>query len=139
MLKVNLSSSEQVTALGDNQTLAYNPATFGLTISDGNSVDLSGLSGGGGGGGGSGDGLAITASDEGVLLSPNIRSMNFVGDSVIATSDGNALTLTVSTGSTIRTLNVTASMFLLDPIIGNEPTAKAGGIMYSGSGFYVGL
>ena len=42
----------------DSQTLSFNSATNALSISDGNSVDLSSLSGGGGG-----RGLAITASD----------------------------------------------------------------------------
>ena len=134
-----ISSSEQVTALGDNQTLSYNSETFGLTISDGNSVDLSGLAGGGGGGGGSGDGLALTASDEGVVLSSNVRAMNFAGDGVVATSDGNALTITVSTGSSARFTNVSASFFLLKPVSGDMPSATAGGVMYSGSAFYVGL
>ena len=122
----------------DQQTLSYNPSTYGLSITNGNSVDLSGLAGGGGGGG-SGDGLAITASNEGSLLSSNIRSFNFVGPAITATSDGNAITITSTTGSRVVTSNVTASMFLLREIVGATPTAADGGIMYSGSAFYVGL
>lgn len=121
----------------DQQTLSYNPSTYGLSISNGNSVDLSGLVGGGGGG--SGDGLAITASNEGVLLSSNIRSFNFVGPAITATSDGNAITITSTTGSRVVTNNVTASMFLLREIQGSTPPATKGGVMFSGSAFYLGF
>jgi len=79
----------------DAQTLSFNSATNALTISSGNSVDLSSLSGGGSGG----SGLAITASDEGVTLSENVRSLDFVGNAVTATNSGNAVTITINTGS----------------------------------------
>ena len=78
----------------DSQTLSFNDATNALTISDGNSVDLSSLSGGGGG-----SGTALTASDEGSELSKNVRSIDFVGNAVTATNSGNALTVTIGTGS----------------------------------------
>lgn len=78
----------------DSQTLSFNSSTNALSISDGNSVDLSSLSGGGGG-----SGLAITASDEGSVLSQNARSFDFVGNAVTATNSGNAVTVTISTGS----------------------------------------
>jgi len=78
----------------DSQTLSFNSATNALTISNGNSVDLSSLSGGGGG-----SGLALTASDEGVTLSENVRSLDFVGNAVTATNSGNAVTITINTGS----------------------------------------
>ena len=61
----------------------------------GNSVDLSSLSGGGGGG----SGFTLTASDEGSVLSKNVRSIDFVGTGVVATNTGNALTVTINTGS----------------------------------------
>jgi len=79
----------------DSQTLSFNDSTNALTISDGNSVDLSSLSGGGGGG----SGTALTASDEGSELSKNVRSIDFVGNAVTATNSGNALTVTIGTGS----------------------------------------
>jgi len=79
----------------DAQTLSFNSATNALTISSGNSVDLSSLSGGGSGG----SGLAITASDEGSVLSQNVRSFDFVGNAVTATNSGNAVTVTINTGS----------------------------------------
>ena len=72
-----------------------------------------------------------------MLLSQNIRSINVVGDAIVASSDGNAITLTSSTGSRVVTSNVTASMFLLREIQGPPPTAR--GVMYSGSAFYLGF
>jgi hypothetical protein len=78
----------------DAQTLSFNPSTNALTISNGNSVDLSALAGGGGG-----SGLAITASDEGSVLSVNVRSIDFVGNGVVATNTGNAITITINTSS----------------------------------------
>ena len=72
-----------------------NDGTNALTISDGNTVDLSALAGGGGGG----SGLAITASDEGSELSKNVRTFDFVGNAVTATGAGNAITVTITTGS----------------------------------------
>ena len=65
-----------------------------LTISDGNTVDLSALAGGGGG-----SGLALTASDEGSVLSKNVRTLDFVGNVVTATNSGNAVTVTINTAS----------------------------------------
>ena len=79
----------------DSQTLSFNDGTNALTISDGNTVDLSALAGGGGGG----SGLAITASDEGSQLSKNVRTFDFVGNAVTATGAGNAITVTITTGS----------------------------------------
>ena len=79
----------------DSQTLSFNDSTNALTISDGNVVDLSALAGGGGGG----SGLAITASDEGSELSKNVRTFDFVGNAVTATGAGNAITVTINTGS----------------------------------------
>jgi len=79
----------------DQQTLSFNSSTNALTISNGNSVDLSSLAGGGVGG----SGLAITASDEGSVLSENVRSIDFVGNAVTATNSGNAITVTINTGS----------------------------------------
>ena len=79
----------------DSQTLSFNDGTNALTISDGNTIDLSSLAGGGGGG----SGLALTASDEGGDLSKNVRSLDFVGNAVEATGAGNAITVTINTGS----------------------------------------
>ena len=79
----------------DSQTLTFDSSTNALSISDGNSVDLSSLSGGGG----DGTGMALTASDEGSELSKNVRSIDFVGNAVTATNSGNALTVTVNTSS----------------------------------------
>ena len=138
LLPRGIRSGSQADIDSDSQALTFNPSTYGLSITGGNSVDLSSLAGGGGGGG-SGDGLAITASNDGSILSPNVRSLNFTGPAITATSDGNAITITSTTGSRVVTNNVTASMFLLRPIVGATPTARGGGIMYSGSAFYVGL
>lgn len=98
-----ISSSAQITALGfsttdstgSEQTLSFNDGNNSLSISGGNSVDLSSLSGGGGGGAG----LNITASDEGTALSKIVRSFDFVGNAVTATNDGNAVTVTINTSS----------------------------------------
>ena len=99
-----ISSSQQITDLGfsttdstgSEQTLSFNDGNNALSISGGNSVDLSSLAGGGGGGGA---GLNITASNEGTPLSKIVRSFDFVGNAVTATNDGNAVTVTVNTGS----------------------------------------
>ena len=80
----------------DSQELTFNDSTNALSISSGNSVDLSSLVGGGGGGGA---GLNITASDEGTQLSKIVRSFDFVGNAVTATNAGNAVTVTINTGS----------------------------------------
>ena len=80
---------------GSEQTLSFNDGNNSLSISGGNSVDLSSLSGGGGGGAG----LNITASDEGTALSKIVRSFDFVGNAVTATNDGNAVTVTINTSS----------------------------------------
>ena len=78
----------------DSQTLSFNSSTNALSISSGNSVDLSSLQSSGGG-----SGLAITASDEGSVLSQNLRSIDFVGNAVTATNSGNAITVTIKPGS----------------------------------------
>ena len=88
----------------DAQTLSFNSATNALTISNGNSVDLSSLAGGGSGG----SGLAITASNEGVVLSSNVRSIDFVGNAVTATNSGNAITVTINTGSAGTSTDISA-------------------------------
>jgi len=80
---------------GSEQTLSFNDGTNALSISNGNSVDLSSLAGGGGGGAG----LNITASNEGTALSKMVRSFDFVGNAVTATNSGNAVTVTINTGS----------------------------------------
>jgi len=101
----NLSSSiaSRMTAIeldvdvtgSDAQNLSFNSSTYVLSISNGNSVDLSNLAGGGSGG----SGLAITASYTGSVLSQNIRSIDFVGNGVVATNVGNAVTITINTSS----------------------------------------
>jgi len=137
LLPKGIRSGSQANLDSDSQLLTFNASTYGLSITGGNSVDLSGLSGGGGSGGGSG--LAITASFSGSILSSNSRTFDFYGDAITATNNGNALSIFATTGSRVVTNNVTASMFLLRPIVGATPTATGGGIMYSGSAFYVGL
>ena len=92
-----LTTLESATdSTGSEQTLSFNDGTNALSISNGNSVDLSSLAGGGGGGGA---GLNITASNEGTPLSKIVRSFDFVGNAVTATNAGNAVTVTVNTGS----------------------------------------
>ena len=80
---------------GSEQTLSFNDGTNALSISSGNSVDLSSLAGGGGSGGGTN----ITASIKGESLSKVVRSFNFVGNAVTASNVGNAVTITINTGS----------------------------------------
>ena len=99
----------------DSQTLTFNDSTNALTISDGNTVDLSALAGGGGGGGGT----PLTASDEGgTPLSKNVRSLDFVGNAVTATGAGNAITVTINTGSLPNGLVSGSSQISYDSITG---------------------
>jgi hypothetical protein len=82
---------------------SYNSSTNELRLYSADqdySLDLSGLSGGGG------SGLAITASDEGVVKTENARSFDFVGNGVVATNAGNAVTVTINTGSADYISNV---------------------------------
>ena len=92
-----ITSSQQITDLGfisSNQSLTFSSDTNALTISNGNSVDLTPLAGGGGGGGGGG--TAITASDEGTALSQNLRTLDFTGNAVSASGVGNKVTIDIN-------------------------------------------
>lgn len=51
-----------------------------------------------GGSGGGGTGSAITVYDEGVSLTTALNSLDFVGSGVTATTSGNNVTVTVSSG-----------------------------------------
>jgi len=77
------------------QTMSFNSSTNALSIEGGNNVDLTPLAGGGGGGGGT----ALTASFSGSVASLNVRSIDFVGNAVTASGTGNAVTVTINTGS----------------------------------------
>lgn len=75
---------------------SYNSTTSALTLHSSTNtynLDLSGLAGGGGGG------FAITASNEGTVLTENARTFDFVGNAVTATNVGSAVTVTINTGS----------------------------------------
>ncbi len=60
-------------------------------------LDLSSLVGGAGG-------LALTASNEGSVLTQNARSFDFTGNAVTATNIGTAITVDINTGSNDTTL-----------------------------------
>lgn len=80
---------------------SYSGATSTLTLYSKNTdyiLDLSGLAGGGGGG------FAITASNEGTVLTENVRTFDFVGNAVTATNIGSAVTVTINTGSAPSTI-----------------------------------
>jgi acid stress-induced BolA-like protein IbaG/YrbA len=91
-----LTTSSFNTATGSFLTSgSFNDGSAAITLYSDNgdyTLDLSSLSGGGGG-------LAITASNEGSVLTQNARSFDFVGNAVTATNSGNAVTVTVGTGS----------------------------------------
>ena len=71
--------------------LWYDPTTNTIRVGDGNP---------GGrivGFGGNGVGVAnISVYDEGVLLTPTVSSLDFVGNGIVATNAGNAVTITVN-------------------------------------------
>lgn len=125
----NLSSSiaSRMTAIeldvdvtgSDAQNLSFNSSTYVLSISNGNSVDLSNLAGGGSGG----SGLAITASYTGSVLSQNIRSIDFTGSGVSVTNNGNAITVLV-TGADSVSNAATASY--ISPTFISASVAAAG-------------
>jgi len=76
---------------------SYDSGTNVVTLYSDNQnydLDLSGLAGGGGGG------FAITASNEGSVLTQNARSFDFAGNGVTATNTGNAVTVTVTQANT---------------------------------------
>ena len=101
------------------QTMSFDSGNNSLSIQGGNSVDLSSLSGGGGG-----SGLALTASDEGSNLSENVRSLDFVGNAVVATNSGNSITVTVNTGS-LKSGIISSSAQIADDISGSFVQASA--------------
>jgi len=82
---------------------SYDSTTSALTLyskSTNYTLDLSGLAGGGGGG------FAITASNEGTVLTENARTFDFVGNAVTATNIGSAVTVTINTGSASTSTNI---------------------------------
>lgn len=105
---------------GSEQTLSFNDGTNALSISSGNSVDLSSLAGGGGGGGGTN----ITASIKGESLSKVVRSFNFAGNAVTASNVGNAVTVTINTGSLVLPSGVVSSSAQLGSISSSAQIAS---------------
>jgi len=104
---------------------SYNSTTSALTLHSSTNtynLDLSGLAGGGGGG------FAITASNEGTVLTENARTFDFVGNAVTATNVGSAVTVTINTGSTSAT-DITA----LNNFTGSAQTSITGLSTFSGS------
>jgi hypothetical protein len=104
---------------------SYNSTTSALTLHSSTNtynLDLSGLAGGGGGG------FAITASNEGTVLTENARTFDFVGNAVTATNVGSAVTVTINTGSTSAT-DITA----LNNFTGSAQTSITGLNTFSGS------
>jgi len=84
-------------------------------------LDLSGLAGGG-------SGLALTASDEGSELSKNVRSLDFVGNGVVATNSGNAVTVTITQANTSSfvTNTDTGSFYISSSVSNNVITFNQG-------------
>ena len=104
---------------------SYNSTTSALTLHSSTNtynLDLSGLAGGGGGG------FAITASNEGTVLTENARTFDFVGNAVTATNIGSAVTVTINTGSA-STTDITA----LNNFTGSAQTSITGLNTFSGS------
>jgi len=98
---------------------SYNSSTNEIllySVDTNYSLDLSGLAGGGG------SGLALTASDEGVVKSENVRSIDFVGNAVVASNSGNAVTVTINTGSDANT-----NIYSTDGTLANARSIGAGG------------
>ena len=111
-----ISSSAQITALGysttdsDDQTLTFNSVSKTLSISDGNSVDLSTLAGGGGGAGGSsiwitGSSYYKVSADLQVTGSFGISGIPNVSASVAQAIAGNVLPNGTISGSSQITIN----------------------------------
>jgi len=91
----------------DSQTLSFNQVNNNLTISDGNSVDLSSLAGGGGGGGSS---IWSTGSDYYYVSSDLQVTGSFkVSQNVIADSFTGSLQGTADTASFISDTFISAS------------------------------
>ena len=105
------------------QTMSFNSSTNALTIERGNSVDLTPLAGGGGGGGG---GTALTASFSGSDLSLNVRSIDFVGNAVTASGAGNAVTVTINTGSLAQRIPFDGNRGVTNPDLGDLVNFNAG-------------
>jgi hypothetical protein len=128
----NLSSSiaSRMTAIeldvdstgSDAQSLSFNSSTYALSISNGNSVDLSTLAGGGSGG----SGLAITASYTGSVLSQNIRSIDFTGSGVSVTNAGNAITVLVTGADSVS--NAATASYISPTFISASVAAAGFGI-----------
>lgn len=87
---VQISADENV----DNLNVAKNANIVGDLTVNGFLSALGGTNISGGGGGSS-----LTIKDEGTTITPSASSLNFVGTNVIATNSGNAVTITITTGS----------------------------------------
>tara|TARA_B100001093_G_scaffold67502_1_gene57575 strand:+ start:4962 stop:10319 length:5358 start_codon:yes stop_codon:yes gene_type:complete len=122
-----VSSSAQITALGfisssegGNQTLSFNSVSNNLTISSGNSVDLSSLAGGGGGGSsiwstGSdfyrvSANLKVTGSLHATSLTGSLAFDNLEGTPVIVSSSGQITGLGFISGSPDGTVSSSAQV-----------------------------
>lgn len=122
-----VSSSAQITALGfisssegGNQTLSFNSVSNNLTISSGNSVDLSSLAGGGGGGSsiwstGSdfyrvSANLKVTGSLHATSLTGSLAFNNLEGTPVIVSSSGQITELGFISGSPDGTISSSAQV-----------------------------
>ena len=122
-----VSSSAQITALGfisssegGNQTLSFNSVSNSLTISSGNSVDLSSLAGGGGGGSsiwstGSdfyrvSANLKVTGSLHATSLTGSLAFSNLEGTPVIVSSSGQITGLGFISGSPDGTISSSAQV-----------------------------
>ena len=99
---------------------SYDSTTSALTLyskATNYTLDLSGLAGGSGG-------FAITASNEGTVLTENARTFDFVGNGVTATNIGSAVTVTVNTGSGATTN--TGSLMITGSVNSNVLTFTKG-------------
>ena len=105
--RINVLEAQTDDTGSDSQTLSFNQVNNNLTISDGNSVDLSALAGGGGGGGSS---IWSTGSDYYFVSSDLQVTGSFkVSENVIADSFTGSLQGTADTASFISDTFISAS------------------------------
>lgn len=97
VIELGSGASVNTGSLLENASANGNTITF--TQGDGTTFDIS-VAGGGGG--------AISASDEGVTLSNDVTSFNFVGNAVTATGT-TEVTVTINTGSLLLPSNLVSS------------------------------
>jgi hypothetical protein len=92
---IELAAGSRINTSSFFTSASVNGNTITFTQGDNTTSNVSVIGGAGG---------SISASDEGVTLSNNVTSFNFVGNAVTATGT-TAVTVTVNTGSTVSSYN----------------------------------